>query len=193
MKNCSFPPLFAASLGAARPRSAQAIPAATSPSSISKRSPAMHRLQDRCRRRSAARSRRSRPAKQRSPLRLRPREVDPGGTRCAARARSRMRRCRLAIKACQTKRQQARAGASAPAAADPAQPGLYLAADPAPSSGPIYQQVMQKRGANLMVEVGTTLATSSALDVTNDVLAALNAALPTVQTTAPARSAAQSR
>jgi outer membrane protein len=52
--------------------------------------------------------------------------------------------------------------------------------------GPIYQQVMQKRGANLMVEVGNTLATSATLDVTNDVLASLNAALPSVQTTAPA-------
>jgi len=52
--------------------------------------------------------------------------------------------------------------------------------------GPIYQQVMQKRGANLMVEAGTTLATSSSIDVTTDVLAALNAALPAVQTTAPA-------
>jgi outer membrane protein len=52
--------------------------------------------------------------------------------------------------------------------------------------GPIYQQVMQKRGANVMVEVGSTLATSSSLDVSNDVLASLNVALPTVQTTAPA-------
>ena len=52
--------------------------------------------------------------------------------------------------------------------------------------GPIYQQVMQKRGANLMVETGATLATSSSIEVTNDVLAALNAALPAVQTTAPA-------
>jgi outer membrane protein len=52
--------------------------------------------------------------------------------------------------------------------------------------GPIYQQVMQKRGANVMVEVGSTLATSSSLDVSNDVLASLNVVLPTVQTTAPA-------
>lgn len=52
--------------------------------------------------------------------------------------------------------------------------------------GPIYQQVMQRRGANLMVETGTTLAASNNVDVTNDVLTALNAALPSVQTTAPA-------
>jgi len=53
--------------------------------------------------------------------------------------------------------------------------------------GPIYQQVMQRRGANILVEVGTTLATSAAIDVTRDVVAALNAALPTIQTTAPAQ------
>ena len=52
--------------------------------------------------------------------------------------------------------------------------------------GPIYRQVMQRRGANVLVEVGATLATSSNVDVTNDVLAALNAALPTIGTTAPA-------
>jgi outer membrane protein len=52
--------------------------------------------------------------------------------------------------------------------------------------GPIYTQVMQKRGANLLLEVGSTLATSQNVDVTADVLAALNAALPTIATTAPA-------
>jgi outer membrane protein len=52
--------------------------------------------------------------------------------------------------------------------------------------GPIYAQVMQRRGANVMVEQGATLAATTSVDVTNDVLAALNAALPTIQTTAPA-------
>jgi Skp family chaperone for outer membrane proteins len=52
---------------------------------------------------------------------------------------------------------------------------------------PIYQQVMQRRGANILVEQGATLASSASLDVTNDVLTALNAALPSVQTTAPAQ------
>jgi hypothetical protein len=53
---------------------------------------------------------------------------------------------------------------------------------------------MQKRGANIMVEVGSTLATAQALDVTNDVLAAINAQLPSVSTTAPAAAApAQSK
>ena len=35
--------------------------------------------------------------------------------------------------------------------------------------GPIYQQVMQKRGANVMLEVGSTLATRTSVDVTADV------------------------
>ena len=58
---------------------------------------------------------------------------------------------------------------------------------------PIYQQVMTRRGANLLVEVGTTLATAQNVDVTNDVLAALNAALPTLVTTAPTPPAPQGR
>ena len=57
--------------------------------------------------------------------------------------------------------------------------------------GPIYQQVMQRRGANVMVEAGATLAAGANLDVTNDVLAALNQQLPSVATTAPAAPAQQ--
>jgi len=52
--------------------------------------------------------------------------------------------------------------------------------------GPIYTQVMQRRGANVMVEIENTLASGANLDVTNDVVAALNTALPTIVTTAPA-------
>ena len=52
--------------------------------------------------------------------------------------------------------------------------------------GPIYQTVMQRRGANVLLETGATLATTTSVDVTNDVLAALNSALPTVATVAPA-------
>ncbi|WP_155265373.1 OmpH family outer membrane protein [Sphingomonas segetis] len=59
--------------------------------------------------------------------------------------------------------------------------------------GPIYQQVMTRRGANVLMEVGATLATAQNVDVTNDVLAALNAALPTLGTTAPATSQPQGR
>jgi hypothetical protein len=45
----------------------------------------------------------------------------------------------------------------------------------------------------LLVEQGATLATSTSVDVTNDVLAALNSALPTIATTAPAAPAPQGR
>lgn len=62
----------------------------------------------------------------------------------------------------------------------------YISQQISAKLGPIYQQVMQRRGANIMVETGATLAASASLDVTNDVLAALNAALPSVQTVAPA-------
>lgn len=58
---------------------------------------------------------------------------------------------------------------------------------------PIYQQVMQRRGANLLVEVGATLATAQSVDVTNDVLASLNSALPSLITTAPAQTTPQGR
>jgi Skp family chaperone for outer membrane proteins len=59
--------------------------------------------------------------------------------------------------------------------------------------GPIYQQVMTRRGANIMIEAGTTLATSNSVDVTNDVLTALNSALTSIATTAPAQQAPQGR
>ena len=58
---------------------------------------------------------------------------------------------------------------------------------------PIYQQVMQRRGANVLVEVGSTLATAQNVDVTSDVLAALNSALPSITTTAPAQQQPQGR
>jgi Skp family chaperone for outer membrane proteins len=64
--------------------------------------------------------------------------------------------------------------------------GEYVKRQIAEKLGPIYSQVMQRRGANVMVEIGTTLTSGANLDVTNDVLTALNAALPTIQTTAPA-------
>jgi Skp family chaperone for outer membrane proteins len=48
---------------------------------------------------------------------------------------------------------------------------------------PIYQQVMTTRGANIAVDTGATLASASSLDVTNDVLAALNQQLPSVSVT----------
>ena len=62
----------------------------------------------------------------------------------------------------------------------------YIQKQIADRLGPIYQQVMQRRGANVLLETGATLAAASSIDVSNDVVAALNAALPTIQTTAPA-------
>ena len=59
--------------------------------------------------------------------------------------------------------------------------------------GPVIDQVMQRRGANLVLEAGAALKTAPALDVTNDVLAGLNAVLPSVSTTAPAAPAAPTR
>jgi outer membrane protein len=51
---------------------------------------------------------------------------------------------------------------------------------------PIFQQVMQRRGANVLVAQNSTLAASTSVDITNDVLTALNSALTTISTTAPA-------
>ncbi len=49
--------------------------------------------------------------------------------------------------------------------------------------GTVYSQVMTARGANLALDIGATLASASGLDVTTDVLTALNAALPSVSVT----------
>jgi Skp family chaperone for outer membrane proteins len=49
---------------------------------------------------------------------------------------------------------------------------------------PIINQVMTARGANLALDVNATLARAQALDITNEVLAALNQQLPSV-TVAP--------
>jgi outer membrane protein len=57
----------------------------------------------------------------------------------------------------------------------------------------IYTSVMQRHGANLLVDVRATLATAQNVDVTNDVLAALNAVLPSLATTAPAQQQPQGR
>jgi len=59
---------------------------------------------------------------------------------------------------------------------------------------PIYTQVMTAKGANLALDANSTLARGQALDVTNEVLAALNAALPSVSVTpGPAAAAPQGR
>ena len=48
---------------------------------------------------------------------------------------------------------------------------------------PIINQVMQTRGASIVVDKAATLAASPSLDVTNDVLAQLNQQLPSVSLT----------
>lgn len=63
----------------------------------------------------------------------------------------------------------------------------YVQKQIADKLAPIYTQVMQRRSANIMVEIGQTLASGATLDVTNDILTALNSALPSVSTTAPAQ------
>jgi len=63
----------------------------------------------------------------------------------------------------------------------------YISQQVATKLQAIYSQVMTRRGANLLVDVSNTLATSITLDVTNDLLAALNTALPSVQMNAPAQ------
>jgi Skp family chaperone for outer membrane proteins len=56
---------------------------------------------------------------------------------------------------------------------------------------PVINQVMTAKGANVAVDVGATLAHAQATDVTADVLAGLNAALPSVSLTPLPASAQQ--
>jgi Skp family chaperone for outer membrane proteins len=48
---------------------------------------------------------------------------------------------------------------------------------------PIFSQVMTAHGANIALDTGATLARSNSVDVTAEVLASLNAALPSVSVT----------
>ena len=59
--------------------------------------------------------------------------------------------------------------------------------------GPAINQVMVAKGANLAVDVNATLAHGAALDVTSDVLVALNASLPSVSVTPGPAAAANGR
>ena len=56
---------------------------------------------------------------------------------------------------------------------------------------PILTQVMNARGANLIIDAGNTLDNSPSLDVTNDVLAALNQQLTNVSVTPMPQAAGQ--
>jgi len=54
---------------------------------------------------------------------------------------------------------------------------------------PLLQPAMQKRGGNILLDSGAAIRFAPTVDITNDVLASLNAALPSVVTTAPAQPA----
>lgn len=49
--------------------------------------------------------------------------------------------------------------------------------------GPIINQVMTQRGANIAIDTGATLARANGVDITTDVLAQLNQQLPSVSVT----------
>lgn len=89
------------------------------------------------------------------------------------------------IKAFQTKGQQAQAEVER-GRAQIAANQQYIVKQIDDKMNPIFGQVLQRRGANIMVDQNATLATATSVDVTNDVLTALNAALPSIATTAPA-------
>jgi len=54
---------------------------------------------------------------------------------------------------------------------------------------PLLQPAMDRRGANVLLDSGAAIRFATTVDITNDVLAALNAALTSVVTTAPAQPA----
>jgi outer membrane protein len=63
----------------------------------------------------------------------------------------------------------------------------YVRKQVADKLGPIYQQVAQRHGANMVISTDATLWNSTSVDVTSDVIAGLNISLPSIQTTAPAQ------
>jgi Skp family chaperone for outer membrane proteins len=54
---------------------------------------------------------------------------------------------------------------------------------------PAVSSVFTRRGASVMLDAGTVIKSAPGLDVTNDVIAALNASLTSISTTAPAQAA----
>ena len=54
---------------------------------------------------------------------------------------------------------------------------------------PAISSVMARRGANLVLDMNATIKSAPSIDINSDVLAAVNATLPSVSTTAPARAA----
>jgi Skp family chaperone for outer membrane proteins len=56
---------------------------------------------------------------------------------------------------------------------------------------PLLQPAMERRGGNVLMDTGAALRFAPGLDITNDVLAALNGVLTSVSTTAPAQTQQQ--
>ena len=54
---------------------------------------------------------------------------------------------------------------------------------------PAVASVFARRGASVLLDAGSVIRSAPALDITNDVMAALNASLTTIGTTAPAQAA----
>ena len=54
---------------------------------------------------------------------------------------------------------------------------------------PVVAAVLAKRGASVMLDTSQVIRSAPALDVTADVIAGLNASLPSISTTAPAQAA----
>lgn len=54
---------------------------------------------------------------------------------------------------------------------------------------PAVASVFARRGANVLLDAGSVIRSAPALDITSDVMAALNASLTTIGTTAPAQAA----
>jgi Skp family chaperone for outer membrane proteins len=58
---------------------------------------------------------------------------------------------------------------------------------------PAVASVFARRGASVLLDAGSVIRSAPALDITNDVMAALNASLTTIGTTAPAQAAPTGR
>lgn len=67
----------------------------------------------------------------------------------------------------------------------------YVAEQIEAKVNPIIQQIMQQRGANIVMDRNAAVMSTEAVDVTGAVLAQLNTQLPSVNTTAPAEAAAK--
>ena len=129
---------------------------------------------------------RSRPAQQTlaAPLETE-RQVDPGRRSTRSNGKEPDAALQARVKAFQTKRQQAQQEL-ARQQEQIQRNQAYIQKQIADKLGPIYQQVMQQpRRQRAARSRARRSRRATSVDVTNDVLAALNSALPTIATTAP--------